>query len=94
MTAYWIAHVDVTDADAYAKYAKLATAPIEAHGGKFLARGSRTVWLEGNDRARNVIIEFPSIEDAERCYNSEEYRKALVFAKRSSVRDICIIEAN
>jgi uncharacterized protein (DUF1330 family) len=94
MTAYWIAHVDVTDAETYAKYAKLATVAIDAHGGKFLARGSRTVWLEGNERARNVIVEFPSIADAERCYNSEEYGKALVFAKNSSVRDICIIEAS
>lgn len=94
MTAYWIAHVDVTDADAYAEYAKLATAPIEAHGGKFLARGSRTIWLEGNERARNVIVQFPSIEDAERCYHSEAYGKALAFAKGASVRDICVIEAN
>ena len=94
MTAYWIAHVDVTDADAYAQYAKLATAPIEAHGGKFLARGSRTVWLEGNERLRNVIVEFSSFEDAERCYHSAEYGKALEFSKDASVRDVCIIEGN
>jgi|TARA_B110000211_G_C14039985_1_gene536333 uncharacterized protein (DUF1330 family) len=94
MTAYWIAHVDVTDPDTYAKYAKLATAPIEAHGGKFLARGSRTVWLEGNVRARNVIVEFPSFEDAERCYHSDEYGEALKFSKIASIRDVCIIEGN
>ena len=94
MTAYWIAHVDVTDADAYAKYAKLATAAIEAHGGKFLARATRTVWLEGNERARNVVVEFPSVDDAERCYQSEQYRKALAHAKGAAVRDLCIIEAN
>jgi uncharacterized protein (DUF1330 family) len=94
MTAYWIGHVEVTDADAYAEYAKLATAPIEAHGGKFLARGSRTVWLEGKERARNVIVEFPSFEDAERCYQSEAYGEALVFAKGASIRDLCIIEGS
>ena len=94
MTAYWIAHVDVTDADAYARYAKLATTAIEAHGGKFLARASRTIWLEGNERARNVVVEFPSIEAAERCYRSEEYDKALAFARGASIRDLCVIEAN
>jgi uncharacterized protein (DUF1330 family) len=94
MTAYWIAHVEVIDAEAYAQYAKLATTAIEAHGGKFLARGSRTIWLEGNERARNVIVEFPSVEDAERCYHSEDYGKALAFSKGASVRDVCIIEAN
>ncbi|MFT5548926.1 MAG: hypothetical protein ACI9CO_000843 [Candidatus Azotimanducaceae bacterium] len=94
MTAYWIGHVEVTDVDAYAEYAKLATAPIEAHGGKFLARGSRTVWLEGKERARNVIVEFPTFEDAERCYQSKAYGEALVFAKGASIRDLCIIEGS
>jgi uncharacterized protein (DUF1330 family) len=94
MTAYWIAHVEVTNADAYAKYAKLATTSIESHGGKFLARASRTVWLEGNERARNVIVEFPSLEDAERCYHSEAYGKALALAKGASIRDLCIVEGS
>jgi uncharacterized protein (DUF1330 family) len=57
MAAYWIAHVQVTDADAYGEYAKRATGAIEAHGGEFLARASRTVWLEGNERERNVVQE-------------------------------------
>ena len=52
MAAYWIAHVEVTDPDAYAEYAKRATIAIEAHGGELLARGTRTVWLEGKERAR------------------------------------------
>ncbi len=38
MAAYWIAHVTVTDANAYGEYAKRATSVIEAHGGEFLAR--------------------------------------------------------
>ena len=41
MPAYWIAHVTVTDAEAYGRYAKLATGAIEAHGGRFLARARR-----------------------------------------------------
>ncbi len=94
MPAYWIAHVEVTDAEAYAEYAKRATAAIEAHGGEFLARATRTVWLEGNERARNVVVRFPSVEDAERCYQSEAYQEAFGFAKNASVRDLCIIEGN
>ena len=38
MTAYWIAQVEVTDAESYAKYASQAKVAIEAHGGKFRAR--------------------------------------------------------
>lgn len=94
MAAYWIAHVEVTDPEAYGEYAKRATAAIEAHGGEFLARGTRTVWLEGNARGRNVVVRFPSVEDAERCYASAAYQEALAFARGAAERDLCIVEGN
>ncbi|MDC1287026.1 DUF1330 domain-containing protein [Gammaproteobacteria bacterium] len=94
MAGYWIAHVAVSDHEVYGEYAKLATDAIAAHGGEFLARGTRTVWLEGNERERNVIVRFASVEDAERCYHSAAYQKALGFAKASAQRDLCIIEGN
>ncbi len=94
MAAYWIASVTVTDPDSYAEYAKRATAAIESHGGEFLARASRTVCLEGKMRERNVVVRFPSIEDAERCYASAQYREALAFAENASERDIIVVEGN
>ncbi len=94
MAAYWIAHVTVTDPEAYAEYAKRATGAIEAHGGEFLARATRTVWLEGNERERNVVVRFPSLEDAEQCYRSDAYQEALAYARNASVRDLCIVEGN
>ena len=90
--ALWIAHVEVIDAEAYGRYAKLAGAPIAAHGGKFLARGGRYVQLEGNDRARNVVARFPSLEDAVACYRSAEYQAALEHAKNAAERDLVIVE--
>jgi uncharacterized protein (DUF1330 family) len=94
MAAYWIAHVTVNDAETYGEYAKRATDAIEAHGGEFLARATRTVWLEGNERARNVVVRFPSVEDAQACYQSAAYQEALSYAKVSAERDLCIIEGN
>ncbi|MDS9467231.1 DUF1330 domain-containing protein [Paracoccus sp. MBLB3053] len=94
MTALWIAHVNVTDADSYGEYAKLAGPAIAAHGGVFLARGSRYVQLEGNERARNVVARFPSVEDALACYNSAEYQAALEHAKNAAERDLVIVEEN
>ena len=94
MAAYWIAHSNVTDPDAYGEYAKRATGAIEAHGGEFLARATRTVWLEGNERGRNVVVRFPSVEDAERCYQSDAYREALSFARDAAERDLCIVEGS
>lgn len=92
MTALWIAHVTVTDPDAYAEYAKRATVAIAAHGGVFLARGGRYVQLEGRDRPRNVVARFPSLEKAVECYNSPAYREAMSFAKGASERDLLVVE--
>jgi uncharacterized protein (DUF1330 family) len=92
--AYWIAHVTVTDEDAYARYAALATEAIAAHGGEFLARGGRYVQLEGTDRARNVVARFPSLEAAEACYRSQTYRQALSHARGAAERDLVIVEGD
>jgi uncharacterized protein (DUF1330 family) len=91
-TALWIAHVTVTDAEAYGAYAKAAGPAIADHGGVFLARGGRYVQLEGNDRARNVVARFPSVEAAVACYNSPAYQAALNHARGASVRDLVVVE--
>lgn len=92
MPALWIAHVTVTDPDAYAKYAELAGPAITKHGGQFIARGGRYVQLEGQERPRNVVAKFPSLEDAEACYNSPEYQRALDHARGASERELLIVE--
>lgn len=92
MSAYWIAHVHVTDEAAYARYAALATGAIEAHGGEFLARAGRHRQLEGRDRARNVVVRFPTFEDAVACYESPAYREALEHARGAAERDLMVVE--
>jgi len=92
MPALWIAHVTVTDPEAYGKYAELAGPAIAKHGGEFIARGGRYVQLEGRDRPRNVVARFPSVEAAEACYHSPEYQAALDHARGASERDLVIVE--
>lgn len=94
MPALWIAHVTVTDDEAYGRYAKIATEAIAEHGGVFIARGGRYVQLEGTDRPRNVVAQFPSVEAAESCYRSERYQEALSHARGASERDLVIVETN
>ena len=91
-TALWIAHVHVTDAEAYGRYAALAGPALAAYGGVFLARSGRYVQLEGRDRARNVVARFPSLEMAVECYNSAQYQAALAHAKGAAVRDLMVVE--
>ena len=65
MGALWIAHADVTDAEAYGKYIEVASVVIPEHGGEFIARGGRFIQFEGTGRGRNVVAKFESIEAAE-----------------------------
>lgn len=94
MPALWIAHVTVTDAEAYGKYAELAGPAVVAHGGKFIARGGRFVQLEGNERPRNVVAKFPSVEAAVECYNSDAYQEALSHARDASERELMVVETD
>lgn len=92
MTALWITHVEVTDAESYAKYAAMAGPAIAAHGGVFLHRSGPYVQLEGRERKRNVVVRFPSMEAAVGCYNSDEYQAALEHARHASDRDLVVVE--
>lgn len=90
--AFWIAHVTVTDEEAYKKYAAIATEAIAEHGGVFLARGGPYIQKEGREHARNVVARFPSLEAANACYESARYQEALSHAKGASERDLVLVE--
>ncbi|MGI9407726.1 MAG: DUF1330 domain-containing protein [Hyphomicrobiaceae bacterium] len=89
---YWIASVDVTDPDNYAKYASAAPDVIAAHGGVFLARAGRFQQMEGDGRSRNVVTEFPSFDDAVACWNSDGYQAARKHRLDAGMASIVIVE--
>lgn len=91
--AYWVAHVTVTDEEAYSKYVALATKAYEEHGGVFLARGGQAIQKEGRAHPRNVVAVFPSLEAANACYESDTYKEARSHAEGASERDLVLIEA-
>lgn len=47
MPAYVIVDIEVLDPVRYQEYKLLAEATVAAHGGRYVARGGRTVVLEG-----------------------------------------------
>ncbi len=76
--AYWIAfYKSIKNPDQLAAYAKLAPAAIQAHGGKFLVRGTPSKTYELGLNQRVVVIEFPSVEKAIAAHDSEGYQAAL-----------------
>ena len=89
---YWIARVDVTNPDGYPDYVNTAKPAFERHGAKFLARGGTTHSIEGENRARNVVIEFPSVQHALDCYNSTEYQAAVKIRQSVADAELIVVE--
>ena len=77
--AYWVGIVDVKNYDEYKKYTDIAGPALISAGAKILSRGGRIKNLEGKEINRIVVIEFPSMEHAEKFYHSDEYRRGLKF---------------
>jgi uncharacterized protein (DUF1330 family) len=85
MPAYLIAEVEVTDPAAYEGYKKLTPAAIAAYGGKFIVRGGSVEGKEGGwNPSRLVVVEFSSMEQARKFYDSPEYAPALAIRKAAS----------
>ncbi len=75
MPAYVIAEIEVTDPAGFEEYRKVVPATIARYGGRYVVRGGAVVPLEGDWKPeRLVVLEFPSLEQARRWYDREEYR--------------------
>ena len=89
---YVIARVTVTNPEAYAEYAKGATAAIAQYNGRPLVRGGAHEALEGEARPRNVVIEFDSYETARACWHSPDYAKVARLREGAATVDVVIVE--
>ena len=91
-TAYWVAHVDVKDAEAYSAYVRANAAAFAKYGARFIIRGGTQTQVEGKSRARTVVIEFPDRISAEACYHSPEYQAAKALREPVSLADLVIVD--
>ncbi|MGE5864069.1 MAG: DUF1330 domain-containing protein [Rhizobacter sp.] len=89
---YWIARVDVADAEAYKAYVAANAQAFREYGARFLVRAGRFENPEGTSRSRNVVIEFPSYQAALDCWNSPAYQAALRIRQPVSTGDVVIVE--
>ena len=89
---YIIGHVTIHDTDEYAKYGARNNELMPAAGGKFLVRGGKSEYLEGEGHTRHVVIEFPSYEEALAFYNSPEYQENMKIRQANSDGNIVVVE--
>ncbi|NCP16052.1 DUF1330 domain-containing protein [bacterium] len=93
MTAYVIVDIEVTDPAGYEAYKKLAPAAVKLFGGKYLARGGPNETLEGDWHAnRLVILEFPTVAQAETWLESPEYAPARALRHKYARTNMVVVE--
>jgi uncharacterized protein (DUF1330 family) len=89
---YWIARLDVTDAEGYKAYVAANAEPFRKYGARFIVRAGKSEAVEGTSRARNVVIEFKDYATALACYRSPEYARAKALREGKATGEIVIIE--
>src|SRR5260221_9278207 len=89
---YWIPHLDVSNPEGFQAYREMADAADKRFGSKLLSRGGRREVVEGKMRARNVLREFNSYDEAHAFYHGPEYARAHPLREPHSVCDFLIVE--
>jgi uncharacterized protein (DUF1330 family) len=85
MPAYWLARAKIIDPAEYKKYTDRIPAIMAKYGGRILSRGAPHETLEGPDHFnRFALIEFDSMDDVRRCFESPEYVEAASFRRHGA----------
>ena len=93
MAAYVIGDIEVTHPAAFQEYRERIGATVEQYGGRFVIRGGRVNPKEGDWKPRLlVMLEFPSLEQAERWYNSSEYKPLIAMREKAARTQLLIAE--
>ena len=72
---YWIAHIEITDADAFPTYIPMSTNAVAEYSGRFIVRGGTAESVEG-DLRREVGLNIKRLKDLG-CYRGIRHRRGL-----------------
>jgi uncharacterized protein (DUF1330 family) len=92
MAAYVIGEIEVTDPATYQDYGKQVLPTIQKFGGKFVVRGGKADALEGAAPKRMVVLEFPSVEQAQSWYRSADYAPLIKLRQKASRGRLIVVE--
>ena len=87
-----VIYKSISNEETLAKYAALAGPAMTAAGGRVLARGMPVAVKEAGEATRTVVIEWESLEAAEKGYVSDGYQAALTALDGGAIREFRYIE--
>jgi len=89
---YLIAHIRVSDKDAFEEFKQLSGAAIKAHNGNVLVRNPAPDHREGAAQGLAIVIEFESLDAARAFYDSDAYSEARAVREKISETDLILVE--
>jgi len=93
MSAYVVVDIHIHDPAGYEPYKQQAFATVAAYGGRYIARGGKTVVLEGTwAPERLVILEFESVERAQAWLDSPEYAPVKVLRHKTATTNMVVVD--
>ena len=93
MKVYLIVHIEVTNPELMEKYRELVPKIVAKYQGKYLVRGGDSEILEGDYfKHRIVLLEFPSRQQANNFYNSEDYAPLKMLRIEAGNNSIVLVE--
>ncbi len=93
MAGYWVVRGSaIHDQQAAGEYVKRWSDIASRYGAEIIAGKGQIDTREGEDYPRQLLIRFPSFEDAVKCYEDPEYVEAMKFSSQAFDRDLSILE--
>ena len=89
---YWIVGLTITDPEQYAEYSGRVRPFLAERGARFLTRGGQYEGVEGDVPSRQVVIEFPTYEQAVAAYHSDAYQTTIGLRAAASHGTFAIVE--
>ncbi len=89
---YLVAHIRVHDKEGFKKFAEMSGPVISEYGGKILVRNSNPEVREGSNSGIAIVIEFESIENAQKFYESDKYTKARAVRESAADTDLILVD--
>ena len=93
MAAFVITEVEITNPEVYGQFLQQVSPTVEAHGGRFVARGGAIDVILGDwAPKRNAILEFGSVDQARAWLNSSDYTALTDMRESSSNINMVVVE--
>ena len=89
---YLVAHLSVHNKEGMEKFRQMAGPTIAEYGGKVLVRNPDPEVREGSNSGIAIVIEFESIENARKFYESDKYTEARAVRESAADTDLILVE--